>query len=209
MPKKKSTSSDLPSQISIGILVGVLFVPMVQRLLASISTVGGNVYTYLSNSIYSNAAIGDRIFELPFILKEILTWTIAFIIASLAVVIMSIARKRPIKIPNFPQIFKLALFTWEGSFFDKLLTVILWVSTSFIVVSYLFFAQLSWSSLQMNATFDQRMAILAPLMTSEEIDLYRSEWAQMKNRNDYLRIMETLEEKARNSQIEISKRLWK
>lgn len=59
----------------------------------------------------------------------------------------------------------------------------------------------SWLRLGASSTFNQRMAIVAPLITDQQSKELRAKWALMKSRRDYDAIQEQLAAIARDHQV--------
>jgi hypothetical protein len=64
------------------------------------------------------------------------------------------------------------------------------------------------SDLQLNASFNQRMAVLAPEITDLEAKRLRARWASMRSREDYLAITAGMDAVANQKGIKLRKVLW-
>jgi hypothetical protein len=67
----------------------------------------------------------------------------------------------------------------------------------------------SYTDLQLNTSFNQRMNALGPYATENEIRVLKSKWALMKTRTDFLKINERMDSSAKKSKITLPDNLLK
>ncbi len=65
-----------------------------------------------------------------------------------------------------------------------------------------------FAEMQLNASFHQRMAVLAPHLQDQEEEVLRAHWAMMEKRSDYLEIVRLMEQKANKAQVDLPEALW-
>jgi len=66
-----------------------------------------------------------------------------------------------------------------------------------------------WVDLQLNASFEQRLTVLAPHVEEIEIKRLRAAWAMMRGRDDYLTVNATLESLAAARRVTLPRVLLK
>ncbi|EKF9197624.1 hypothetical protein O1B20_003579 [Vibrio cholerae] len=78
--------------------------------------------------------------------------------------------------------------------------------TSVILVFWL--GGMQYVGFQMNASFSQRVAILSPYISEQDVKVLKSEWAQMQSREDYEAINEKILSVAKSNNIVLPRLLW-
>ena len=66
----------------------------------------------------------------------------------------------------------------------------------------------SFANLQLNATFNQRIAALSPELSDQKVKRFRARWALMEKRADYRSIQGDLEKVAAAKSIKLPPSLW-
>jgi hypothetical protein len=92
---------------------------------------------------------------------------------------------------------------------SRLMKSRLWATFYLIVV--LVFSAITlgrdFINLQLNASFHQRLTILAPKISDQEYKEFLASWASMRNEEDYQRIVQDMESKAKSNGITLPKLL--
>ncbi|HCG6123075.1 TPA: hypothetical protein NJ077_004590 [Vibrio parahaemolyticus] len=78
--------------------------------------------------------------------------------------------------------------------------------TSVILVFWL--GGMQYVGFQMNASFSQRVTILSPYISEQDVKVLKSEWAQMQSREDYEAINEKILSVAESNNIVLPRLLW-
>lgn len=81
-------------------------------------------------------------------------------------------------------------------------------SISIIIILYVYVS--NFAELQLNTSFNQRLAVLAPQISDQQLKDLRAQWALMTKRDDYLKIQNTMERLAKEHKIKLPKlrRYW-
>jgi hypothetical protein len=179
-----------------GIVASLLVILLIQPILILVGKIiiwlGNNLYEGISNQIYYDASLGLRE-KYSFL---ILTFIFAFIIFIFYLVI---------RILLFPEKIKKSSLK-EISFFRKIILILIFISG--LVIS-LFLMSANFVAFQMNASFNQRYNVLAPVLTDIQLKQFKAKWASMENRKDYENINIEMEKISNNNHIKLPKLLWK
>jgi hypothetical protein len=153
------------------------------------------VFRYLVNSAYENAALGNR------------NWVVALLamlglgtLACIAIGIL-VAASLPDKL-RLKLLRRKRLLTLEQRRRRRCRRRITAITVSVLGL----FALVNmiagiFIDLQLNTGFEQRLAVLAAVVPDAKIKTIKSSWAQMKTREDYLKINEQMEEIANNTGV--------
>lgn len=161
----------------------------------SVMWIGANLYEGVSNSIYKDAALGLR--------EKFSFITLTFVISLFAGIISGASL----------VLFKLSLTKGNSSTKNKetrirrLKFLAGALSIMFIIDSLLLTGK-SFATLQLNASFNQRIAVLTASVNDQRIKEFRASWALMKNRKDYLKINSQMDTLATEAKIELPVPLW-
>jgi hypothetical protein len=180
-----ATKKSILASVIASILVIVFIQPILKLSGELIVWMGDNIYEGISNTMYRNAAIGIRE------KYSFLIFTLTLGIMTGVVVGMTITRaiKRKTSDGQKPLIIRV------------LRKMSIFLAIVFII-DVIYLQTTNYADFQMNASFNQRINILAPI---KEL---RAEWASMNNRNDYIKIVEDMEGLAKTHKIEFPKLLW-
>lgn len=183
----------LRREIYVGVIAAVLVLLVIEPLLRLAANLvlwaGANVYEGITNTVYKSAALGFR--------EKFSFVTLTIIFASLVGTSSGFAsalfrRDRP---PLSEQ--KLA----RTKYLAIALSILL-----FLQVFYL--AGLYFAELQLNASFNQRLTVLASKLNDQQIKELRARWALMERRSDYVSLNSEMESLASKSSIKLPKLLW-
>jgi len=89
-----------------------------------------------------------------------------------------------------------------------LIRAITWGLTVLALIATLNLLTINYADFQMNASFNQRIAVLAPAIGNEEVLRLRSAWASMESRGDYLAIVKRMDGLATQHNYKLPKLLW-
>ena len=146
------------------------------------------------DSIYLNAALGHREWVIASIVLMALIITPLVIISGWISKRLSTTKKAearpPRTTPTWKKVFDIGLI------FSSPLPCL-------IVGAFIFI------DLQLNTSFDQRIAVLAPKVPDQTIKELRAQWALMASREDYLVLNARLEQLAHDAGITLPKPLLK
>ncbi|BCB26773.1 hypothetical protein SKTS_16590 [Sulfurimicrobium lacus] len=70
-----------------------------------------------------------------------------------------------------------------------------------LVVLILF--SLSFGVMEINASFNQRLAIMAPAISDKEYKEWRAQWAKMRGQRDYQALVSAMEKRAADLHIQL------
>jgi hypothetical protein len=196
MLKSTEFRRDIVAGIISSLIFLILFQPIINFLGVLVQSISNGLLSGLSNSIYSNAALGQRNYIDVIFFSLIISIYFGTATGWLSANIL----KKKIETSEKTNLLK--------KFRKSLMSIIIIL---FIIISvYLLrLGILMVSDLQLNTSFEQRTTVLAPLLTDQQEEELRSSWASMKNRDDYEKINKTMDTYAQQYNIELPKRLWK
>lgn len=191
--------SVLKKEIYIAIIVTVIVMFLIEPVLKlagdSVMWIGANLYEGVSKSIYKDAALGLRE-KFSFITLMLLMSVFAGCISALSLALIKISSQKT----N-------AHMKAKENRTRKLKFSALALSIVFIIDSLLLTGK-SFATLQLNASFNQRIAVLSPNVSDQRIKELRASWALMKNRKDYLKINLQMESLANDTKVVLPIPLW-
>jgi hypothetical protein len=200
---------EIRKQIVIGLISSIVAALLIQPLLEWIWRTANNWTSSFAvsytNSIYASAALGLRELHsfliMLFMFVTIIGLSVGVLIAPLMLrnVKKRLRGERPPTREEIDAIFKPL---WRGSW------VVGAISTLLLVLSSLSILLRNYADLQLNATFNQRIAALSPALTDLETKQFKSRWALMASRRDYESIQHDLEEIARARNSKLPTNLW-
>jgi len=79
----------------------------------------------------------------------------------------------------------------------------------FLWIGMTFQTLLAWADLQLNASFTQRLTVLAPKLSAQEHKEFLASWASMTSRRDYVTLNTLLEQTATSRGVKLPKVLLK
>jgi len=191
---KEFQRSVIVSLIS-SLLILIFFQPLMQVVWGLIQFIGANFYSGFSESVYRNAALGHRNY------LDVIVFS-AFTSAQLGIfvglILRTITRR---KMLSLTEVAKARLL--------KLNQLMLVASLAVVSVISLRFTLLAFADLQLNTGFQQRVTILSPYLSDNEIKQLNAMWASMKNRQDYERINTQLITYGQAYGVELPDPLWR
>jgi hypothetical protein len=195
--KEGGITKELVQAIIVALLMFVFFEPVIKFTWNWMLRVGTWGYTGFLDKLYQNAALGNR------------NWVdVLFVMGlfTLAVITIFILTLR-FMMPTSPQIL------YKHNPFRKLSPKklkIIFVICALTMVLCLWVPAFSiYIDLQLNSSFQQRITVLAPLITDQEYKELQASWASMETREDYLAIVESMESLAESHGIKLPKPLVK
>jgi len=191
--KEGGIKKEIYVSVIASVLVMILFEPFLKFLWNWILLISVGAFQGLLNAIYRNAALGHRNHV------EVQTFMFlssVFLGIMLAIVLIQITDRAKIR----SAISKIPSKVSSG--FIVTFTVIAIFSLIFGVIS-------NTIDLQLNASFQQRLTVLAPKITDQEYEEFEAKWASMKNRDDFLAIVQEMESTATSKGVELPPLLLK
>jgi hypothetical protein len=178
-------------------LVILLFLqPATSILFPVVQAIGTHFYKGFTDYIYANASLGHRnwveVLSFGFFASLFLGGVTGASIASAAVFLRkdrSGGREERLWV----------YFTRK----PRRLVALLAVSLAFLYLVTVVQLAAALVDLQANASFQQRLTILAPNLTDKEEKELRAVWAMMRNRNDYEEFNKRIEELARSRGVRL------
>jgi hypothetical protein len=183
----------LRTEITAGLIVSALMVLLIQPICKAVwgflvHAIPPVLYR-LIDSAYKNASLGNRPWASAF------TLIVVFALVGEFFVIVSVGRLIP------RSVFQ----KWRQRKHEtavKLRRLVQWLKVPFVICS-VYLAVASWwlafmiyVDMQLNASFEQRLAVLASVVPDQTIKSLRAEWADMHSRADYLQINRHMNELA-------------
>lgn len=173
---KKSVIASVVASVIVIIFIN----PILSAAWKLISWFGMNCYSGLNNSIYTNAALGQR------------DWVIVLILNMALGIMFGLMTGRAIATLSRKSRENRAGEITSTS--KKIMKQILHITVYIIaVLSGLFILTLTRADLQLNTSFQQRLTVLAPITTDLELKQLRASWAMMQSRKDYETIVTKIE----------------
>ena len=182
----------------IGSIIVIVFIkPIINLCWAAMYWLSLHAHKSFSDSIYQNAALGQRDWVIVLLSSALSFLAINFLVGILCgIVIFKIrSKKRSTKKPSKK---KLIIY--------KICICILSVCASFLLICATMFVIYD---LQLNTSFNQRLNILAPVISDQEYKELKASWALMESRGDYEAIVNEMEEMARDKGVSLPKLLLK
>lgn len=186
----------IKKSIYASIIASVLVIIFIQPFLSITGKIiiwlGNYIYGGISNSFYENAALG---------LRE--KYSFIFLMGTMAIVagtiigtslIVYIKEKKPTKPKESRSTIK-----------KYIITIILVI----LALDCIYLLSYEFAGFQMNASFNQRLTILMPVITDDEYKKIKAQWASMENRKEYESIVTNIERIAQREKIKLPKLLWK
>lgn len=225
MWKDESIRKGIISSVIASLVVIIFIDPLLNFIWGGIANGGSQIQEYYVNLVYKNAALGNRnwldvIFYLFFlsifcgglvILNFWLNLQEKELFDKVLDIENKVNKKENVsketlseeqikeKVQELKERFKKG--KWRPT-----LIYILFISILFCSILSYFLAH---SDLQLNVTFQQRIRIVAPFIDEQKEEELNSQWAQMKSRDDYKKIIKQFNEIAKNAKIELPEPLMK
>jgi hypothetical protein len=198
----------------------ILLKPIFEFLWTILVKVSNHTYTFYVDTIYQNAALGQRNW-IDFI---ILTFIYAIALA-IVLTLMYILDQRIRVIRLNEEIRKEGdkekkerlkdALSKKLSRFEKLVKIarcLMKMRIGIYIISILSFLSLmftAYTDLQLNTSFTQRLNVIAPYITDNELKILRSKWALMESRSDFDVLNDEMELVAKQKNITLPKNLLK
>ena len=190
MIKNSDNRNALYIGIASSLIVTWFIEPLLRICTRAMLWIGTNVYEGTSTAIYQSAALG---------LREHYSFTaLFFMIAGFAGVLSGVTA-----VALFPK--RAPKAQARGGSLKK---IGIGVFASVAICQLLWFATLNFAELQLNASFNQRLAALSPYISDQEHKKFRSRWALMKTRDDYGQISKDMQVLAVSQSVNLPKALW-
>ena len=156
--------------------------PILRGIWSLLVWLGPGAFQFLVDGAYTNAALGNRDWVPAMLAICCLAGLIGLILGmTFGVVLPNSLRKRwrqhRAEMPP-----------------DKRRRFLFWSRTGTVIVAvvaiftFLYMAGSIWIDLQLNAGFNQRLAVLSASVPDQTVKNFRASWARMTSRNDYVRI---------------------
>jgi hypothetical protein len=188
---------NMRKEIYVGVITAVIVILFVEPLLKSASSMvvwaGAYLSEGMSNTVYREAALGFR--------EKFSFITLATGISLFAGVLAGALAARFRRRSEKPA-------SGERSKGDRLRKYAAIVLALAIFVQSVYLVGVNFADLQLNASFNQRLAALAPKVTDQQVKELRAKWALMEKRSDYLAIVSAMNSLATHAGTKLPKPLW-
>ncbi|ENY6498324.1 hypothetical protein ACSTJ7_09940 [Vibrio parahaemolyticus] len=202
------SKSTFRASIAASIVASIIFISLIQPVMTyvwnTISSTGNEYLNYYVDLMYANAALGERNWVvvtvailgiyLPFVLllgKGLGQFTTRKLDQSIQNSDNEVAKKKKVS----GLLFKLNILRW--------LLAAIGLGLATIMASYIY------TDLQLNASFNQRLAVLAPKLSKVEYLQYRADWASMTSKQDYKLLEARLNNQAHELEVHLPSPLLK
>ncbi len=205
---------DMKSLSKNGIFIGIVgssiftyFIqPIFSKLWILLNSFTNKYIKEFIDSIYINAAIGKRNW-LDFLIFSYIN--VVFISICFTVLLILITRDHITKTKNDPtkkpNIIVGKLIWFSGS---KIHRITLSISIMFLTYSTSKLLFRAYVDLQVNASFEQRLSIIAPSIDDLAYKKIKAKWSSMNSQNDYREINNEIDSIAELNKIKITKPLY-
>lgn len=216
MSKFKELRSGLAGHVIAGLIFLSVLEPLLHGLYSLLTSIGTEVTNSYINFIYKNAAIHGEtqslIFLMAMIFFQIVLMVMFFMVRDIhskakrvqAKEILekatSIEEKRSLLLARLAKIEK-SLSWIKRNIKSLVLVSYVLTALSFILLLHTFF--LSYTTIQLNMSFDQRLTSIGPYLTDRQEKQLKSEWSLMATKHDFDIINVQLENIARVNKINL------
>lgn len=176
------------------IVASIIFISLIQPVMTYswelISSTGNQYLNTFVDKLYKNAALGQR------------DWIIATFATAGVYIPIIITFSKSVSNRLFDHIHR-SRFDENGEIKEgssqtalfklRLIKIASLVTSAFcatLIASYIY------TDMQLNVSFNQRVAVLTPHITDLEYKQYRAEWASMKSKHDYQQLNNRLQKQA-------------
>lgn len=173
--------------------------PLMKAIWSLISTVSVSFLDAYVSGFYKSAALGNRNWVDVFLL-----WFITALILGTASGTLLIAATQGDERPSENE----RITKGSVAKYRKLRRWLAWTILPLTCLAFFDLAFFAFVDLQLVATFNQRLAALAPHITIQEEREIRSRWAMMERKADYEAINQWMEESAAKAGTKLPKRLY-
>ena len=187
---------EIKKEIYVSVIVTILTIvfidPILKFIWGGMIWFGTTSYQGFLNSMYKNAALGHRNY-----IDVIIFWFLCSTFIGIAMGVISWQVNKNLipveKINKSPRLKK----------FFIVLIMVLWI------IGTLREATSAFVDLQLNASFQQRLTVLAPKISEQEHKELSASWANMQNRSDYELIVMQMDTLAQQNNIVLPELLLK
>lgn len=170
------------SSIVASAIVLVFFQPILEFLSRGLSAFLSYAAVGILDSMYQQAALGV---ERAIALTTFGMLMSAFMGVSTAPIVFLVIKSRISKVPAARR--KLRKIS------EKINILQIFLGTFPIILIGIYFISSSFIGVQATASYENRLAVLAPTISEEEEESLRSEWSSMQSRADYVDLMVRME----------------
>ncbi|MBT3671026.1 MAG: hypothetical protein HON98_03885 [Chloroflexi bacterium] len=201
MEQGKLTINDIKKEIIIAFIVIILIQPITKFIWNFILAIGGSVFNYLIDSIYRNAAYGQRPVDSAILVLVLMAISISQVFPR------TIFRRNKsssqdkehenIETATVETILRFA----KKNIFPVLIRTI-------YIFCIIYISLMTLSNLQLNTSFEQRLDILSPFISDSDEEVFRSSWGLMNTREDYINIFDDFKLISGENNIVLPDSLW-
>ena len=201
----KEIKKGIVSSLIATLIFLILLNPILHMLWNFIKSFSINMYSGISDSIYSGAALGQRNWLDFAWLASVVAITGGIVVTKNVIIWKEIFRLRRLmqgekEEPETP----LSLYQTL-----KKANITLSVAIALGIVVSFFFIFSAFTDLQLNTSFNQRLNAILSYISDQEAKVYKSSWATMKNRQDFEKINQKMEMVAGFNKIKLPENLLK
>jgi hypothetical protein len=221
MFKDKEIRKGIISSIIASLIFLIFFQPILNSLWTILSRLSENTYSGYIDNVYKNAALGHR--------NWIDYLSLNFLFGFLFVLITALLIRFRRKIIFIQQKIKYQSISDENEkqqyhnkinkgyrnrtlFYikhGKKIVVFTYLYQTFIFLVFADTLFKAYVDLQLNASFEQRLVVLAPNIDDQQEEVLRSQWASMTSRKDYEVFNKNFEQLANLKNVELPELLLK
>lgn len=180
-----------------GLVLVYLLQPAVRLGWSLLLRFGGRAFDNIIDALYKNAALGNRDWVVVLLAFWGLSVTAMAILAFSLLTIIPFSYLHGMGEP-------LREFGQQHSMLASVMEIVLFIVAE---CSVLIMAGAIFLDLQLNASFNQRLAVLAAFVPDDTVKRLRAEWAQMQSRKDYLALNSRIEQLASEKAVSLPKTL--
>ncbi len=171
------------------VVVMLVIEPLLRLTVNGVLWAGAYLYEGFANSVYRSAALGLRE-KFSFITLAVLFSIMSGLTAGITSALWWKGR---------PRISERSLLTRK---------YIALACVAFLFFAGFYMVGLNFADFQLNASFNQRLTVLAPNLSDQQQKELRARWAAMEKRSDYVAINSELESLATKHGVKLPKLLW-
>lgn len=192
MAKLPLSKPSVVSGVVAGIIVLIFIEPVLNLTWPLILWLGELLYEGIIDAIYRSAALGQR--------NHLSLFILTIIFSIFAGILMG----------GLTRMYRERQNLREPSIKSKTMLRVAFIINAllFFIVSILVLG-IHFAELQYMTSFQQRLTVIAPVISNQRYEELKAQWAVMKNRNDYLAVNTELENIALRFSIELPKPLLK
>lgn len=191
--KEASIKKEIYISVIASVLVMIFIEPILKFFWNWIILTSTGMFKGLLDSFYRGAALGHRN-QIDVQFFFFITAAVLGIMVSILILKTTYQAQIKSSIDKIPK---------------KLSSVIKILYAIALIISIMFALITNFVDLQLNASFQQRLTVLSPKITDQEYKEFQSLWASMKDREDFLTIVNNMDSVAENKNIELPPLLLK